>query len=109
MSNIVFDIIRIVVFAVFLVATKYILPLVTSWLQEKISENQYSLLLAVVESVVQGLEQEFKGESGKGTTKKEQATTFVKEYCEKHNIDMSDEQISALIESAVYGINEAKA
>lgn len=108
MSNLVFDIIRIVVFAVFLIATKYILPLVTSWLQEKISENQYGLLLAVVESVVQGLEQEFKGESGKGTTKKEQATAAVKDYCTKHSIDISDTQIDALIESAVYGINEAK-
>lgn len=108
MSNFIFDIIRIVVFAVFLVASKYILPLLKDWLQERISENQYGLLLAVVESVVQGLEQEFKGESGKGTTKKEQATAAVKEYCEKHNIDMSDTQIDALIESAVYGINEAK-
>lgn len=108
MNDLVFDIIRIAIFATFLVITKYLVPSIRLWLKGRISENQYSLLIAVIKSAVQALEQEFKGETGQGATKKEQVTTFVKDYCETHNIDMTDEQISTLIESAVYGMNEAK-
>lgn len=108
MSNIIFDIIRIVVFAVFMIASKYIIPLVVSWLKNHISENQYQLLIAVINSAVHALEQEYKGQTGQGTFKKEQVTAYVKEYCEKHGIEITDEQLSTLIEAAVYGMNTTK-
>lgn len=108
MGNLVFDIIRIVVFAVFMIASKYIIPLTITWLKSRISENQYQLLIAVINSAVHALEQEFKGQTGQGSTKKEQVTAYVKEYCEKHGIDISDEQISTLIEAAVFGMNQKK-
>ncbi len=108
MGNLVFDIIRIVVFAVFMIASKYIIPLAITWLKSRISENQYQLLIAVINSAVHALEQEFKGQTGQGSTKKEQVTAYVKEYCEKHGIDISDEQISTLIEAAVFGMNQKK-
>lgn len=108
MGNLVFDIIRIVVFAVFMIASKYIIPLAIIWLKSRISENQYQLLIAVINSAVHALEQEFKGQTGQGSTKKEQVTAYVKEYCEKHGIDISDEQISTLIEAAVFGMNQKK-
>lgn len=108
MGNLVFDIIRIVVFAVFMIASKYIIPLAITWLKSRISENQYQLLIAVINSAVHALEQEFKGQTGQGSTKKEQVTAYVKEYCKKHGIDISDEQISTLIEAAVFGMNQKK-
>lgn len=108
MGNLVFDIIRIVVFAVFMIASKYIIPLAITWLKSRISENQYQLLIAVINSAVHALEQEFKGQTGQGSTKKEQVTAYVKKYCEKHGIDISDEQISTLIEAAVFGMNQKK-
>lgn len=108
MSNLIFDIIRIFVFAVFMIASKYIIPLVVAWLKNRISENQYQLLIAVINSAVHALEQEFKGQTGQGSTKKEQVTAYVKAYCEKHGIEITDEQLSTLIEAAVYGMNKAK-
>ena len=108
MSNLVFDIIRIFVFAVFMIASKYIIPLVVAWLKNRISENQYQLLIAVINSAVHALEQEFKGQTGQGSAKKEQVTTYVKAYCDEHGIEITDEQLSTLIEAAVYGMNKAK-
>lgn len=108
MDGIIFDIIRIVVFAVFLIVSKYVIPLVITWLKNHISENQYRLLIAVINSAVHALEQEFKGQTGQGSTKKEQVTAYVKDYCQKHGIDITDEQLSTLIEAAVYGMNSAK-
>lgn len=108
MSSVIFDVVRIVVFAVFLFLCKYVIPVFVMWLKSRITENQYTLLVAVINSAVHALEQEFKGATGQGATKKEQVTVYVKAYCEKHKIDITDEQISTLIEAAVYGMNKAK-
>ena len=108
MSDIVFDIVRIIVFAVFMIASKYVIPLLVQWLKSLVNEHQYKLLFSVVTAAVQALEQEFKGQSGQGAIKKEQVVASVKAYCEKHGIDISDDQIDKLIEAAVFGINKGK-
>lgn len=108
MNDILFDIIRVVVFSVFLFMCKYLLPLAKKWINERISQNQYELIVSIINEAVKAAEQEFKGQSGQGQEKKAQVVAFVTKYCMTHGLNVSSEQISLLIEAAVYAMNMAK-
>lgn len=107
-SEIIMDIVNVLIFGVCLIVTRYLVPLIMTWLKSKTNDNQYQLLIAVVESAVKALEQEYKNQHGAGATKKEAVIEYVKKYCSENGIEISDEQLDKMIESAVYGINSGK-
>lgn len=108
-SEMIMDIINILIFGVCLIVTRYLLPAILTWLKSKTTDSQYQLLIAVVESAVKALEQEFKNQHGAGVTKKEAVIEYVKKYCAENGIEITDEQLDKMIESAVYGMNAGKA
>lgn len=108
MENILSDIINLLIFAVCVIVTRYLVPYIQTWLKGKISNNQYTLLIAVVDAAVKALEQEFKNTHGEGATKKEAVIEYVRKYCTENGIEISDEQLDKMIESAVYGMNVGK-
>lgn len=107
-SEYIMDIVNLIIFGVCMLVTRYLVPLIMNWLKSKTTDNQYQLLIAVVEAAVKALEQEFKNEHGAGATKKEAVIEYVKKYCSENGIEISDEQLDKMIEAAVYGINAGK-
>jgi len=108
MNDMLFDVIRVVVFLLFLFICKYALPLAKQWIEGRISQNQYELIVSVINEAVKAAEQKFKDQHGQGVEKKSQVTIFIEDYCKQHGLDVSSEQISLLIEAAVYAMNMAK-
>lgn len=108
MNDIIFDIIRIVIFAVFLIVSKYFIPILSKWAKEHVDEKQYKLIVTVIADAVHALEEKYKDKPGSGEKKKQLVTTYIEEYCSEHNITISKEQISLLIDAMCYAMNEAQ-
>lgn len=108
MSDIIFDIIRIIVFAVFLIIVKYFLPILSEWAKEHVDEKQYKLIVTVITDAVHALEEKYKDKPGSGDKKKQLVTTYIEEYCSEHNIIISKEQVSLLIDAICYAMNDAQ-
>ena len=94
MDEILFEVLRCVIIVVCLVITRYVIP----YLKQMIDKQQNEVLNALVQVAVQYAEQCY--ETGK--EKKEIVTEFLKTQLLAKNITITDEQLNALIESAVY-------
>lgn len=94
MDEILFEVLRCVIIVVCLVITGYVVP----YLRQMIDKQQNEVLNALVQVAVQYAEQCY--ETGK--EKKEIVTEFLKTQLLAKNITITDEQLNALIESAVY-------
>lgn len=101
MSELTFNILKIVVSVATVFISLYVIPL----LKEKLSEAKYQRLLEMVEIAVRAAEQTIKG-SGQGAIKKEQVIEFVSYYMAQHGIDISHDQLDQLIECAVYNLKQ---
>ena len=80
--------------------TVYLIP----YLHTLKSDTKYSTLVSIVETAVRAAEQTIKGD-GKGAEKKQQVTEFVSRWLADHGINISAEQISELIEAAVFNMH----
>lgn len=94
MDEILFEVLRCVIIVVCLAITRYVVP----YLKQMIDKQQSDVLNALVQVAVQYAEQCY--ETGK--EKKEIVTEFLKVQLLAKNITITDEQLNALIESAVY-------
>lgn len=94
MDEILFEVLKCVVIVVCLIITRYVVP----YLKQVIDKQQNDVLNALVQVAVQYAEQCY--ETGK--EKKEIVTELLKAQLLAKNITISDEQLNALIESAVY-------
>lgn len=94
MDEILFELLRCVIIVVCLVITRYVVPC----LKQMIDERQDEVLNELVQVAVQYAEQCYKT----GKEKKEIVTEFLKTQLLAKNITITDEQLNALIESAVY-------
>lgn len=68
---------------------------------------QFNGLVEMITLMVQAAEQTIR-QSGKGKDKKEKVTAFIIQYLDEHGIKISQEQLSELIEAAVYSMNKTK-
>lgn len=99
-DDLLFSLIKVLVSVSIVIIMGYFIP----WAKTSINNSEYKWVLEIVTVAVQAAEQTLT----QGTEKKAVVTKFVKEALEKNNIHMTDEQISDLIESAVYAMNQAK-
>ena len=103
MNEILFTVLRVVIFVAVLVLVKYVIP----WFKENTDLAKNQILADIVTAAVQYAEQTITGQ-GTGAEKKAIVTEFLKRQLEAKNLAISDEQLNALIESAVYAMNLAK-
>lgn len=101
MNEILFEVLKCVVIVVCLLITRYVIP----YLKQTIEKQQNEVLNALVQIAVQYAEQCY----DTGKEKKEIVTEFLKTQLQAKNISISDEQLNALIESAVYVLKQNSA
>jgi LL-H family phage holin len=99
MNDILFEILRMVVVVAIILLTRYVVP----YLKTKIEESKNKWLLAWVETAVKSAQQSI---DDTGEEKKAIVTKFLKEMLIQKNISISDEQLSNLIEAAVFAMKE---
>lgn len=100
MSELTFNILKIVVSVATVFISLYVIPL----LKEKLQDAKYARLLEMVEIAVRAAEQTIKG-SGQGAVKKEQVIESVSYWMAQHGIDITMEQLDELIEAVVFNMN----
>lgn len=100
MNDITFNILKIVVAICTALISAYLIPYIRTQLHDKKYEN----LLTIIEVAVRAAEQTITG-SGQGKIKKEEVVQFVTAWMIEHGIMITQEQLSQLIEAAVYNMN----
>ncbi len=95
MTDIIFEIIKLLTMALALIATRYLIPL----LKEKISAEKLADVEKWVKYAVLKAQQVMWAESGK--EKKMYVVEFVREIIDWYGLSLTGEQIDILIESAV--------
>lgn len=103
MNSIIFEILQFVVIVAIIIVTKYLVPI----LKTKLQSSEYDYIYEMIYGAVTYAEQTIQG-SGKGETKKAEVVTILKNLFSNAKIDISDEQLNVLIESAVYVMNDEK-
>ncbi len=107
MRDIIFQLIQYLLMAFGVALMGVVIPSVLKWgkAAESTLRNNNQLLAAnIVEMAVHAMEQVVNGE-GKGAIKYENALTLIKAALKQNNIELSDKEISTMIESVVYGMN----
>lgn len=101
MNDITYMILKIVITVCAALFTAYIVP----YLKTLRSDRRFSALIDMVKVAVQAAEQTITG-SGQGAVKKEQVIEFVCDWMNTQGIDITHEQLSQLIEAAVYSMKQ---
>ncbi len=103
MNEIIFKIVEFGIFIVITLVARYGIP----FLKENLEQSKLSGVMDWIETAVEAAEQTIKT-SGSGAEKKAIVTEFLKEIITAKKISISDAQLNALIEAAVYAMNSAK-
>ena len=104
MGDVSFLILKIVVSICAMLITIYAVP----YLHELQKDARYSQLFELIEAAVRAAEQTIRG-VGMGTVKKEHVMNLIKGIAAEHHITVTDEQLSEIVEAAVYQMKlEAK-
>lgn len=99
MENITYKIITLIISIIGLILTGIVVP----WIKAKISNEKMSLVKMWVQVAVAAAEQLFKT-PGMGAEKKKHVVEILK----SKGITITDQELDALIEAAVYELNRAK-
>jgi LL-H family phage holin len=99
MENAIYQILMAVLTVITLVLTYFVVP----WLRAKIGNEKLSVIEMWVNAAVAAAEQIFKVPES-GPSKK----TYVMEFLKGKGITITDEELDALIEAAVYELNRSK-
>ena len=97
MNEIVFMILKCLVAICTALVSAYAIP----YLKKLSQKEQYAAITEMIEVAVEAAEQTVKGD-GKGAEKKAMVVQYAYEWLNQHGIMISEEQLDALIESAVY-------
>lgn len=100
MNDILVKILSIIVSIASIWITYYLVP----YLKSKIQLQQNEQVREFVSMAVKAAEQQIKG-SGAGKQKKQEVIEFVTKWLNDKNIKITEEQLSQIIESAVYSMN----
>ena len=99
MNDLTFNLLKIVVSIVCALIALYLVP----YLKNKIADDKYAQLMLMVTTAVQAAEQTIG--TGQGKLKKAEVIAFVSDWMSKNGIVISEDQLSQLIESAVFTMN----
>lgn len=100
MNEVIFNILRIVLSICSALVAAYLVP----YIRNELKKDKYEKLLEIIEVAVKAAEQTIKG-SGMGKIKKENVIDFVSIWMLENGINISQEQLSQLIEAAVFQLN----
>jgi LL-H family phage holin len=101
MNDITFMVLKIVISICAALITVYVIP----YLRTLRSDKRYSSLIDMVRVAVLAAEQTITGEK-QGSVKKEAVVEFVRDWMQKQGLDITYEQLSQLIEAAVYSMKQ---
>ena len=101
MNDIIFEVLKCVIIVAIMAVTGYLMP----WLKNNTELAKNQILSDMILAAVQYAEQTV---NGAGKEKKALVTDYLKTQLKAKGINITDEQLNALIESAVYALNEAK-
>ena len=99
MNDLTFNILKLVISVVTTLLAVYIIP----YLKNVMANDKYNQLLAMVEVAVRAAEQTIG--TGHGSVKKDEVIEFVTKWMADSGIKISEEQLSQLIEAAVFNMN----
>ena len=97
MNDVTFQILKIAISACAILVTIYACP----YLYQLRNNERYSQLVDLVGVAVRAAEQTIKA-SGQGAVKKERVMDFIREYLGERGTSITWEQLSELVEAAVY-------
>lgn len=97
MNEILTGIVEVVIGAAVVIVVRYIIP----WIKSQIESSEYKWLYDIVLDAVQYAEQTVPGLKT-GAEKKALVTRLVCDALERKSLNISEEQVNAIIESAVY-------
>lgn len=101
MNEVLFEVLKSVVVLLVILITSYAIP----YIRQLVENTKYAWVVKWVDLAVKSAEQTiFKS----GADKKAIVTDCIKRLLIRKNIDMTDEQIDILIESAVFEMNRGK-
>lgn len=103
MNEIVFDVLLIVVIVCASLITRFAIP----YLKTLTHSLKYDELLATIHDAVEGVEQ-LTTEKGQGKAKKAKVIAFVSAWLKGKGLEITEEQLSLLIEAAVRAMNKDK-
>lgn len=95
MSDMIFELVKVAVMLVALVAARYIIP----WIKDKVGADQLAFVADLAKKAVLYAQQTMWSETG--AERKAVVTQILKELLMAKNISISDEQLDILIEAAV--------
>lgn len=101
MNDLTFSILKIVVSVCAALVTVYVIP----YLKTLRTDKRYAQLLDMVAIAVRAAEQTIT-ESGQGAVKKERVIEFVQEWMMAQGVNITYEQLSELVEGAVYSMKQ---
>lgn len=103
-AELIVKIVTIIIAIISVIITYVLIP----FIKQKVSAEKIQDIILWVGKAVMAAEQLFISIPKSGEQKKELVLKFIKEYLASKNIEMTDEQINLLIESAVAELNKAK-
>lgn len=101
MNDITFIILKIVVSVCAALFTAYVIP----YLKAIRTDKRYQAMIDIITVAVKAAEQQIR-ESGQGAVKKERVMEFVREWLSKQGIELTYDQLSELIEAAVWNMKQ---
>jgi hypothetical protein len=103
MDDLLFELLKLVLIVCSMLITRYLIPLI----RREIGNSEYAWIVDVVDDAVRYVEQ-ITAEEGAGLKKKTMVLEFVQAQLQAKGIKISQEQLNALIEATVYGLNSEK-
>lgn len=98
MNDIIFSLLQVIISISIILITRYVIPYIRLKLTSIINETVFNEIIKMVKSV----EQDPDFILCHGSDKKEEVVIRITEWVNSHGISISQEQISRLIETAVY-------
>lgn len=108
MNNMVFNVLMALIVALIGVITKTLLPYLSAKKEEataKLRQTRWAWAADIIDAVVRAVEQTVSDEIH-GEGKKDIAVKYIETLLAQNGIELSHEQIDALIEAAVQAMNE---
>lgn len=101
MNDLTFMLLKVVVSICAAMITAYVIPYIKT-LKE---DARFAGVIDMIELAVRAAEQTIR-EQGQGKAKKAEVIRFVSDWMAKNGIRITDEELNALIEAAVYQMNQ---
>lgn len=100
MNEVLFNILLFTIIICSVAFTGTVIP----WIKTQIHNSEYAELLDTVEQAIRKAEQKIKGVK-QGTVRKAQVVAFLRDWLNRHSIEITEEQLDTLIEAAVWSMN----